>query len=150
MGLDLTPLAKHADAAVAFFWGTRVDAAMKQQVGGTVDRGERAGVTGGHNMDGFMRLLVELARANGMPDADIFTDASAVTLPGFFRPTKRWDVVVVSGRRLVAAVELKSQVGPSYGNNFNNRAEEAIGAAQDFWTAFREGAFGAGPRPFLG
>lgn len=32
----------------------------------------------------------------------------------------------------------------------NNRSEEAIGAAQDFWTAFREDAFGAGaPRPFL-
>jgi hypothetical protein len=51
--------------------------------------------------------------------------------------------------RLVAAVELKSQVG-SFGNNFNNRTEEAIGTAHDFWTAYREGAFGRHPRPFVG
>jgi hypothetical protein len=147
MGLDLTPLDKYAATAVEFFWGTRVDAAMKQQEGGKSDQGARAEVTGGHNMDGFMMLLVELAKANGMPDADIFTAASVVTLPGFFRPTKRWDLVIVSAKRLVAAIELKSQVGPSFGNNFNNRTEEAIGAAHDFWTTFREGAFGEGPRP---
>jgi hypothetical protein len=47
-------------------------------------------------------------------------------------------------------VEFKSQVGPSFGNNFNNRAEEAIGIAVDLWTAYREGAFGETPRPFVG
>ena len=52
--------------------------------------------------------------------------------------------------RLVAAIELKSQVGPSFGNNFNNRTEEAIGTAHDLWTAYREGAFGKTPRPFVG
>jgi len=52
---------------------------------------------------------------------------------------------------LVAALEFKSQVGPSFGNNFNNRSEEAIGTAHDLWTAYREGAFGEdAPRPFLG
>jgi len=48
------------------------------------------------------------------------------------------------------SVELKSQVGPSFGNNFNNRTEEAIGTAHDLWTAYREGAFGKRPRPFVG
>jgi hypothetical protein len=48
------------------------------------------------------------------------------------------------------AIELKSQVGPSFGNNFNNRAEEAIGTAHDFWTAYRDGAFGEQSRPFAG
>lgn len=51
---------------------------------------------------------------------------------------------------MIAAVEFKSQVGPSFGNNFNNRSEEAIGSAHDIWTAFREGAFGAQSRPFIG
>ena len=51
---------------------------------------------------------------------------------------------------LIAAIEFKSQAGPSFGNNFNNRCEEAIGTAHDFWTAFREGAFGRQSRPFLG
>ena len=51
---------------------------------------------------------------------------------------------------LVAAIETKSQVGPSFGNNFNNRTEEAMGSAIDLWTAFREGAFNSGTPPFLG
>ena len=51
---------------------------------------------------------------------------------------------------LVAAVEFKSQIGPSFGNNFNNRSEEAIGTAQDIWTAYREGAFSMPERPWLG
>ena len=52
--------------------------------------------------------------------------------------------------RLIAALEFKSQVG-SFGNNFNNRTEEAIGTAHDLWVAYREGAFGKdAPRPFLG
>ena len=50
---------------------------------------------------------------------------------------------------LVVAIELKSQVG-SFGNNFNNRTEEAIGTAHDFWTAYRDEAFGKQPRPFVG
>jgi hypothetical protein len=45
---------------------------------------------------------------------------------------------------------LKSQVDPSFGNNFNNRCEEALGSAIDIHTAFREGAFGESPFPFIG
>lgn len=44
--------------------------------------------------------------------------------------------------RLVAVFEFKSQVG-SFGNNFNNRAEEVIGAGTDLWVAHHEGAFKA-------
>ena len=40
--------------------------------------------------------------------------------------------------------------GPSFGNNFNNRVEEALGNAADLNTAFREGVFGESPKPFLG
>lgn len=57
----------------------------------------------------------------------------------------------MSEGRLVAAMEFKSQRGPSFGNNFNNRTEEAIGTASDLWTACREGAFGKDSvRPWLG
>jgi hypothetical protein len=56
--------------------------------------------------------------------------------------------VVVDGN-LLASIELKSQVGPSFGNNFNNRTEEAVGSATDLWTAYREGAFRE-VRPWLG
>ncbi|MDE2950829.1 MAG: hypothetical protein OXT68_08675 [Chloroflexota bacterium] len=58
--------------------------------------------------------------------------------------------MVVAGGKFAAGIELKSQVGPSFGNNFNNRAEEAIGSATDIWAAYREGAFAPSPRPWLG
>ena len=73
-----------------------------------------------------------------------------VELPGFFRPTKEWDLLVIRNNALLVAIEAKSQVGPSFGNNFNNRTEEAIGSALDLWTAYREHAYFAGPQPFLG
>src|SRR5262249_44066245 len=37
-----------------------------------------------------------------------------------------------------------------FGNNFNNRTEEALGSATDIWAAYREGAFKPSARPFLG
>jgi hypothetical protein len=44
----------------------------------------------------------------------------------------------------------KSHIGPSFGINFNNRTEEAIGSALDLWAAYREDAFGKQPPPFVG
>jgi len=70
-------------------------------------------------------------------------------LPGFYRPCKEWDLVVLAGDTLVAVVEVKSQVG-SFGNNFNNRVEEALGNATDFWAAYREGIFKPSQKPWLG
>src|SRR5712692_3630536 len=61
-----------------------------------------------------------------------------------------WSYLVVRDSQLIAAIELKSQVGPSFGNNFNNRTEEAMGTALDLWTAYREGAFNKTVRPWLG
>jgi hypothetical protein len=47
-------------------------------------------------------------------------------------------------------LEAKSQVGPSFGANFNNRVEEALGSSLCLWTAFREGGFSATVKPWLG
>ena len=74
---------------------------------------------------------------------------AGIDIPGYYRPTKRWDLVAVDHGRLVAAIEFKSQVGPSFGNNFNNRTEEALGNAVDVWRAYEEGVFGS-VRPWLG
>ena len=133
------------------FWGNRAAAVAKQRELGRADQGERAGVTAGKNMDGFISLIQDVIRANGLTDAHMMMERRVLTLPGFFRPTKLWDLLIVNDGRLIAALELKSQVGPSFGNNFNNRTEEAIGTAVDLWTAFREGAFGKeASRPFVG
>lgn len=150
MTLDLVDYEHKVRVAVQAFWGNREAARQKQIESGRADQGERAGVTAGKNMDGFIALILDIVRANGLAHAEIHQRRAVLTLPGYFRPTKLWDLLVILKGELIAAVELKSQVGPSFGNNFNNRTEEAIGTAHDFWTAYREGAFGKQPRPFAG
>ena len=85
----------------------------------------------------------------GLKKPDVKTRTS-LELPGYYRAEKKWDLIVVSEGQLVTAMEFKSQSGPSFGNNFNNRSEEAIGSATDIWVAYREGRFGSTPAPFLG
>ncbi len=151
MSLNLVNYQKKAREAVQAFWGNREAARQKQIESGKADQGERAGVTAGKNMDGFLALVLDdVVRANGLARAQFHQQRTLLTLPGYFRPTKLWDLLVTYKGQLIAAIELKSHVGPSFGNNFNNRTEEALGTAHDFWTAYREGAFGKQPRPFAG
>lgn len=150
MALDLVDYERKAREAVKAFGGNREAARRKQIESGKADQGERAGVTSGKNMDEFIALVLDIVRANGLAHALIYRERAMLTLPGYFRPTKLWDLLVIHKGELIAAIELKSQVGPSFGNNFNNRAEEAIGTAHDLWTAYREEAFGKQPRPFVG
>ena len=150
MALDLVDYEQKAHKAVKAFWKKRKAAKKKQIKSGKDDQGERAGVTSGKNMDGFIALVLDIVRANGLAHAHIHQKRAVLTLPGYFRPTKIWDLLVIHKGELIAAIELKSQVGPSFGNNFNNRTEEAIGTAHDLWTAYREEAFGKQPRPFVG
>ena len=150
MAIDLVNYERKTRQAVRAFWGNREAARQKQIEAGKADQGERAGVTAGKNMDGFIALILDIIRANGLVHADVHQSKAVLTLPGFFRPTKLWDLLVIYKGVLITAIELKSHVGPSFGKNFNNRAEEAVGTAHDLWTAYREGAFGKQPRPFVG
>ncbi len=101
-------------------------------------------------MNGFIKLFMELILQSGFEEKHILSKR-ALELPGFFRPTKEWDLLVIKDQKLILAMEAKSQVGPSFGNKFNNRTEEAMGSALDLWTAYREGAFNKnGFQPFLG
>ncbi|MBM3435761.1 MAG: restriction endonuclease [Bacteroidetes bacterium] len=121
--------------AVKQFWTSRGSSGVTSQ------EGSRGFVIGGKNLDGFSQIIKAVALHCGADDKCIITTGKkSLTIPGFFRPTKMWDSIVIFKGRLVAAFELKSQVG-SFGNNFNNRTEEAIGSAKDFWTAYREKAF---------
>ncbi|MGY4831215.1 PaeR7I family type II restriction endonuclease [Sphaerotilaceae bacterium SBD11-9] len=149
MALALENYREQARDAIKAFWGNRSAALRKQRESGRADSGSRGAVTAGKNLDGFIALVRSLVLANGLESAQIHINKGLVVLPGFFRPTKQWDLLVMSGPRLVAAFEFKSQVG-SFGNNYNNRTEEAIGTAHCLWTAYRDGALGDQPRPFLG
>jgi hypothetical protein len=145
----LNDLTGRVSASVAHYWNTRISQRERQQQAGKVDQGLRSAVTGGAQMDGFIDLFTELIIRAGIPERFIFRN-KAVELPGFFRPTKEWDLLVIRDKTLLVAIEAKSQVGPSFGNNFNNRTEEAMGSALDLWTAYRERAYLDSPQPFLG
>lgn len=138
----LSDLPRYVREAVKFYWETRAKQTAKQLKTGERDQGSRSAVTGGAQMDGFIELLAKLVIEAGIDRSHIYYRES-LELPGYFRPTKQWDFLVIVKDQLVAALEAKSQVGPSFGNNFNNRTEEAMGSALDLWTAFRENASGA-------
>lgn len=120
--------------AVRDFWTSRSSRAPAKSQGGNRDA-----VITGKNMDGFCELVAHVGAHCGLPARAVQTRGGGV-LPGYFRATKTWDVLVIHQRRLIAAFEFKSQVG-SLGNNFNNRSEEAIGSAADLWVAHRHGAY---------
>lgn len=137
------------------YWEVRSKARDDQNSRGVNEPGERAGVTGGGHLDHVAHMLAQACIAAGAPPTEVYykapkdvVDSGAFTpgqispgftLPGFYRPTKMWDVVVRADGKPVVAIELKSQLGPSYGNNANNRAEEAIGTATDLTKAVERG-----------
>jgi hypothetical protein len=135
--------------AVQSYWDARAKNKEKQAQSGKIDAGTRGEVTGGTQMGALEVLVADILCDTGLKRLDVRT-RTALELPGYFRATKKWDLIVVSERQLVLAMELKSQAGKSIGNNVNNRSEEAVGSAKDIWTAFREGRFGDAPSPFLG
>jgi hypothetical protein len=142
-------LGKLVSRAIAHYWLTRRKQSQKQSISGRTDQGARSAVTGGAQMDGFISLITELIVEAGADETNVFHN-KCLELPGFFRPTKEWDLLLVKDGELVLALEAKSQVGPSFGNNFNNRTEEAMGSALDLWTAYREGAYNRTIKPWLG
>lgn len=143
------PLETKLRQAIQHFWSTRETQSQKQgSASGLKDAGARTAVTGGHQMDGFISLVRDCLCENGIAKADVHCE-KRLELPGWYRPEKKWDLLVISGGELLAGIEFKSQVG-SFGNNYNNRTEEAIGSAADIWAAYREGAFKPSVRPWLG
>ncbi|MGB5982784.1 MAG: PaeR7I family type II restriction endonuclease [Nonlabens sp.] len=134
--------------AVELFWNTRNNQTNKQSKSNILDTGNRSAVTGGKQLDGFLNLLCQIAIDVGIPKECLFIKGNHI--PGYFRPTKDWDLLIISpNKKLISVIELKSQVG-SFGNNFNNRTEESLGSAIDLWTAYREEAFPNQSAPWVG
>lgn len=133
MPLVLNGYEERVSSAVKSFWERRSDA-----------QGVRAGKT----LDAFAELITWVIKSNGLADVEVITGMQA-QLPGYFRATKAWDVVVIYESKLIVAIELKSIVGSS-GKNFNNRNEEALGSAVDLKMALEENAFEIYTKPFMG
>jgi hypothetical protein len=142
-------LEKRLRQAIKHFWMTRETQARSQgSKTGSRDAGARTAVTGERQMDGFVSLVRDYLCENDLPKTQVYCEKQ-IELPGWYRPEKKWDLLVVENGQFLAGIEFKSQVG-SFGNNYNNRTEEAIGSACDLWAAYREGAFKPSARPWLG
>lgn len=143
---------QHTDVTTGLlaYWTSRDEAAAAQAAKGVVDTGSRGTATAGGHLDRVAQLLGRVATVAGAPANRVFYKApkddpnhktasnkTRYTLPGYYRPTKQWDVVIwdAPGKTPIACIELKSQNGPSYGNNANNRVEEALGNAVDIRAA---------------
>ncbi len=144
------PVEERVREAIKLFWLTRDEQSESQGAAtGTKDAGLRAAVTGGKHLDGFTQICRDLFIDGGVPEAHVYWQNKR-ELPGYYRADKSWDLIVVADGNLLAVIEFKAQVGPSFGNNLNNRVEEALGNATDLWAAYREGAFKTSARPWLG
>lgn len=138
----------YLEAAVKAFWTGRDLQAQRQVDAGRLDAGLRGAVTGGQHLSALQDVVAKLFAESSLPGVEV-RHHGKISLPGYYRRSKDWDLVATYKGVLVAAVEFKSQVGPSFGNNFNNRSEEAIGNAVDVWRGYEEGLFGD-VRPWLG
>ena len=103
--------------AIVQFWNIRFRQIEKQKASNKSDAGLRGAVTGGKQMSSFEKIAADIALAKGFSQDCIFY-SSSLELPGYFRPEKKWDLLIIDNNVLVAAIEFKSQVGPSFGNNF--------------------------------
>lgn len=141
-------IGSEARDAVEYYWTTRSDQADEQRTSVNSTRGRRAEVLGGQQMDGFAGLIEDVLVEIGVPRDDVKHDYYA-TLPGYYRHEKEWDTAVVHDGNLLAVIEYKS-IASSFGNNLNNRTEEAIGSFTDLLEAYEAGAFEPSPQPFIG
>ena len=73
------------------------------------DAGDRSAVTGGAQMNGFVHLISKMLQREGIGEDQIFCERF-VEIPGWFRPEKKWDLLLVVDKCLIACLELKSHV----------------------------------------
>ena len=94
--------------AIKHFWTTReTQARLQGSKTGSRDAGARTAVTGGRQMDGFVSLVRDYLCENDLPKAQVFCE-KRIELPGWYRPEKKWDLLVVENGQFLAGIEFKS------------------------------------------
>jgi hypothetical protein len=146
----LTVSRQDFENAVAAYWGAKQTQNDLSAIKNKVGAGTAGAVRGGKHFDSIVALIAKFFLEAGYPPEAIrVTKSHRLELPGYYRPQKQWDVVVAHQDTLVAAFELKALGGPSFGNNYNNRVEEALGSAVDLRRAALAELF-PGEKPWLG
>lgn len=110
---------------------TNLDEAGKKQVErGDADRGARSQVTGGKHLDCVAAAIKSDLIDMDYNSTEVRYKDECLRLPGWYRPSKDWDLLAFDRGNLLAVLELKS-INSSFGNNANNRSEESLGSAVD-------------------
>src|SRR5680860_497577 len=145
----MAPSRKDLEVAVAAYWQTKdVQRAAAEAVSSSAEGTSKA-VRGGGHFNPIANLIARFFIDAGYPSESIHAGGPYIRLPGYYRPTKEWDLVVVHHGVLVAAIEFKALGAPSFGNNYNNRIEEALGNAVDLERSDWKGLTGP-EKPWLG
>lgn len=129
MGAVLTDVEASLGQAVAWYW---------RALGQPTSR-----------LEGFHALVSRILADNGLPGARVHT-RHGLELPGFFLPTRPWDVVVTHEGRLVAALAIRERTARSLENGFVPLGEEALSTGKEMDALCRKQAFGPGLRPWFG
>lgn len=138
----MAPTRRDLELAIAGFWATKdKQGQLARQIGSTAEGSAKA-VRGGGQFNSVATLISRFFVDAGYPPSSVRAGQRNTILPGYFRPTKSWDLVVVHKGILVAAFELKSLGERSMGNNFNNRVEEALGNSRDLSESYGSGLLG--------
>jgi len=145
----MAPSRKDLDVAIAAYWETKDKQRAAAEAVSSTAEGTAKAVRGGGQFNPVANLLARFFLDAGYPVESIAASGNGVVLPGYFRPNKKWDLVVVHKEVLVAAIELKALGNPSFGKNYNNRIEEALGNAIDLDQAYQAGLAGR-EKPWLG
>ncbi|UGQ11070.1 PaeR7I family type II restriction endonuclease [Yinghuangia sp. ASG 101] len=136
--------------AIAAYWGAKDFQKEQSAIKDAVGAGTAGSVRSGKHFDAITVLISKFFLEAGYPPESIrVTKSQGLELPGYYRPQKQWDLVVVHNKTLVAAFEMKALGGPSFGNNYNNRVEEALGSAVDLRHAALADLY-PGEDPWLG
>lgn len=131
----MPPTRADLELAIGAYWALKdrqLAAAAAMQ---STAEGSAKAVRGGGHFEPVVKLIARFFTDAGYPVSSIHAKGHATVLPAYLRPTKNWDLVVVHRGALVAAIEVKALGGPSFGNNYNNRLEEAIGNSTDITAA---------------
>jgi len=130
------------------FWRVKGSQQTRADQAGTSAGSNSGGVRGGKHMQPFEDLVRKVVADSGIV-CDPAPPVSCV-VPGYYRESKAWDVVLQHEGHVLAIIEAKSQTARSLGNNVNNRVEEAIGQAADIWKSYEHELLGTGIRPWVG
>nr|pir type II site-specific deoxyribonuclease (EC 3.1.21.4) AbrI - Azospirillum brasilense [Azospirillum brasilense] len=150
MALELADYERKARESVMAFWGNREKARQKQQESGKPDQAS-ARRDRRKNMDGFCALVIDIIRANGLHRAEIHQKRALLTLPGYFSTDEALGLAGDPRPPACRCAGVQESGRPVLREQFRITGPRRQSAPRTIsGPAYREGAFGQSPRPFVG